>query len=307
MTEPIEVNATVVDSEELVRVDFTPAEIRIDYDTVLSKVQAMIEPYQGLTEEQWLQINMKECKASRAHMNKIKKEISNSRKLIELTYTNPLKQFQDFCKNLTSMIDECNANVDSAIKLREQRERQARYQVLEDFFYEYCSDNGARALTENIQFDVLLKQNWLNKSYGETKAKNEITAAVDEIMASLNTLQNCELFDHDGAMIEFFATLSVTAALDYDKKRREDKEKLDALKAEREEVQQYREPEPVFEAPEPEPVPLEVYEQPQPFGVESEPTFDWQISINCTRSQLYQLRDVMVQMGLDPHARRVVS
>lgn len=297
MTDAISVSAEVVQDDSIVRVDFSPAEIRVDYAAVLDKVQALISPYKGLTEEQWLAVDMKECKASRAHLNKIKKEVNASRKLIEQNYTKPLNEFKEFCKNLGAMVDECSASVDAAIKLREQRERQAKRDTLNDHFYEFCSDNGFRALTESVEFDQILNPQMLNKTYSVDKARREIEQRVAEIMHSLQTLSEQQLFDRDGAMIEFFKSLSLTKALEHDARRKAEQAKLDAMREEQQEVQSFRQEEQTS---------IEAYMPDEPVAMEQEPVYDWLVYVSCTRTQLYQLRDVMVSMGLDPHAKREV-
>lgn len=301
MTKPVEVTAEVVEDNAIVRVDFTPATITVDYDAIRAKIMNMVEPYMGLSEDQWAAVDMKECKASRAHMNKIVKDINDSRKLVTKTYMEPLKQLEDFCKEISGVVKDCSATVDAAIKTRETREKEYKRQQLEDYFLNFCSDNGFRALTESVTFDAIMDASWLNKSFAIKKAQAAIEAKTLEIMQAWQTLSNSQLYDRDGAMLTFFKTLSVTAALNYDADRKAQQERLEAFEAEQGMVREYREPEPV-EAPEPEQVPIEAYANDT-----EEPVYSWEVTVDCTRTQLYQLRDIMLQMGLDPHARKVVG
>lgn len=301
MTKPVEVTAEVVEDNAIVRVDFTPATITVDYDAIRAKITNMVEPYMGLSEDQWAAVDMKECKASRAHMNKIVKDIDDSRKLVTKTYMEPLKELEDFCKEISGVVKDCSATVDAAIKTRETREKEYKRQQLEDYFLNFCSDNGFRALTESVTFDAIMDASWLNKSFAIKKAQAAIEAKTLEIMQAWQTLSNSQLFDRDGAMLTFFKTLSVTAALNYDAERKAQQERLEAFEAEQGMVREYREPEPV-EAPEPEQVPVEAYANDT-----EEPVYSWEVTVDCTRTKLYQLRDIMLQMGLDPHARKVVG
>lgn len=310
MTDIIETSAEMVD-DAIVRVDFTPAAISFDYDGVRARVNHMIEPYQGLSEEQWLEIDMKECKSSRAHLNRIVKEIKSSRKIIEREYNRPLADFIAFCKEIESAVNECSSSVDAAIKLRESREKESKRQTLEDHYYEFCFDNGNNALPVAVPFDRILVSQWLNKSYSIAKAKDEIEARVAEILSMKKTVESTlDKLDEryagyrEEAFRVFWQRLSITAVNEYIDNAVELQKKIDEAEAESAAVMEYREPEPVMVAPEPEPVPLDVYEQPQ--TAEVEPVFTWEITVDCTRTQLRQIRDVMEAMGLEPHGRRVV-
>ena len=56
-----------------------------------------------------------EAKADRAKINSVAKHIDDYRKLVKKVYTEPLKLFEDKCKELTSICDKGKVNIDEQL------------------------------------------------------------------------------------------------------------------------------------------------------------------------------------------------
>ncbi len=294
MTEPVEVTAEIVEEETaLVAVKFEPAAISVDWDGITAKIKAMLEPYDGVTAESLAEVDNKECKALRADLNRISKELNDARKAAKKQYESPLKAFEARCKELDQLILEPCAVIDGVIKSREEQERAEKFAELEAHYIEFCEDNGFSLLLKKVKFERILKKEWLNKSFHIKKAFDEIDNAVAEIRADFDMLMLCQLFDRDGAIIEFFNTLSKKAAVDYDKRREADQKQVNAIIEEREQVQQYRENEPT------------------PVEAQQEPVKVWQIWLDegafltCTRTQIMQIREACESMGIILHGKPI--
>lgn len=293
--------AEVIEEETaIVAVSFEPATITADWDGIVAKVRHMVEPYDGVTPESLAKVETKDCKKFRADLNSISKELNDARKAIKKAYERPLKEFEARCKEVDEMILGPCSVIDGVIKKRETEEREAKRTELEAHFFEFCEDNGFSMLLQNVSFDRVLKKEWLNKTYQLKKAFDEIDDKVSEIMSSFNTLMNHYLFDRDGAIIRFFDTLSIVDALEYDARRQDEQNRLEALKEQQAQVNQYREPA--------QPIMQEAQQ------VAQEPAIDWEVYlgngtqvITVTRNELYAIRDACQSMGLELHARKAAA
>ena len=237
MEEVIEVTPEVIE-EEALAVQFQPAIITADFAGMRKKLEAMIEPYKGITPEIVATMDLKEAKACRADLRAISKRLNDDRKAIKKVYEAPLKEFEAAVKELDALIAEPCKVIDDAIKQREEAERQERYMALAQVFADFVPESVA----ENIGFDRVLEPQWLNKSFGAKKAENALTDKVAAVLAEwesfkrtkskLNYPEECER--------EFWRTLSFSAASDKDEQLAQEQARIDAMNAEIAEVQAYQ-------------------------------------------------------------------
>lgn len=239
------VKAEIIEAEETaLAVSFEPPVIRFDVDGVRAKVNALIEPYDGVTPESLEGVSTKDCKAFRADMNHISKELNDGRKEVKKVCEAPIKAFEAKVKELDALIQEPLRVVADVIASREEAEKAEKRNAIEDAYIEFCEGCGFVELIQNADFGKILDPKWLNKSCNIKKAVSELEEKVSAIMRDYVTLQSMPLEYKDDATLRFFETFNLAAAVNYDTQRKADQERLDALKAEREQVQEFREAEP---------------------------------------------------------------
>lgn len=243
MTEAIEAKAEIIQEETALAVKFQPAEITADFDGIRAKIEAMIEPYKGITADAAAGMDMKEAKACRSDLNRISRELNDSRKAIKKAYQAPLKEFEERVKELDALIAEPCRVIDEAIKGREEAERQARYMDLAQVFADFVPEG----IGELIGFDRILDPKWLNKSFGAKKAENSLTDKVAAVLSDWESFKKIkgQLRFPEECEREFWATLSLSAVNNKEEQLAQEQARIDAMNAEVAEAQAYQRKEPV--------------------------------------------------------------
>lgn len=195
-----------------------PAVITFDYPNAQQILDEMLKPWKGITPENADQIDIKQARASRAELNKMKKQLEDARKKVKREVNVPYDEFAEQIKSLVSTIDQYCSVLDESVKRREQQFRDERYAVLSQEFRDF-----APFLTHVIKLDQFLEKEWLNKTMSERRAIHEMQAKLVDIVNDYDTLRNMEgkleFYDEDKAV--FFETLSLKQALDHENARKE--------------------------------------------------------------------------------------
>lgn len=253
--EEVEVLEAEVIEESVERIDLTPAVIDAkSYLAALkTRLDQLLEPYADMDDEAICAMDAKEAKTCRADLNRIIKEVEGQRKVVKEAYNEPLKRFEDAVKALLEPAKDGEKRLGQYINDQVQIQRDMRRMTLENAYEDY-----APALVPVVPFDRIMEvtnTKWLNKSYSEVKATDELLGAVDRIAReweSLNGMADSLAF-YQEAEAEFFRTLNLNDALELNRRRTEEQAAIEAMKAEVEANRQAVEPEPMPE-PEPEPV-----------------------------------------------------
>ena len=292
----VEVTAEVIQEDDALAVRFQPATITADFAGMREKLEAMIEPYKGLTAEIAASMDVKEAKACRADLNRISKQLDDDRKAIKKVYEAPLKEFEAQIKELQELIKEPCRLIDGAIKDREEAEREARYMELAQVFADFVPEG----IGELIGFDRILDPKWLNKSFGAKKAENALTDKVSSVLAEGESFQKIkgQLRFPEECEREFWATLSLSAVNNRDEQLAQEQARIDAMNAEVAEVQAYQHQE----------LPQIVQEAEQQVAHVNDPgsqvVYAWGFVIEATSNQVSELIGFMKAKGVHGHFRR---
>lgn len=200
-------------------------ELTANFEEMEEALTEFVKPYESLivTEDA---IGL--AKGDRAKLRSVAKHIDDYRKLVKRTYTEPLKAFEDKCKSLTGIIDKGVANLDSQVKLFEERRREEKMFLLRDYF-----DNAKAGLKypEYADWEVILNEKWGNVTFDIEQAKRDIDLAcfnVDHDVQSLMDLHSefeVALLDNYKKSHLLYETLKMNDRLVEDKKRQEERQK----------------------------------------------------------------------------------
>lgn len=130
---------------------------------------------------------IKAAKDDKATMNRLRTALEERRKEVKRDYLAPYMRFEAKYKELLALIDEPLNAIDTQIKTLDERERQAKYSRLKDYFAQ-CVDGKTDADPE-IEFDRILNPKWQNKTMTEAKLQDEITAEVNRICGEYANLR----------------------------------------------------------------------------------------------------------------------
>lgn len=90
----------------------------------------------------------------------------------------------------------------------------------------------APALADVVPFEALLNPQWLNKSFKYEKAVDELTEKVSKVASEWESLKKLNLEYFTEAQAEFFRTLSLQAAIEYNDMRVAEQERIAQLEQE---------------------------------------------------------------------------
>lgn len=243
-----EVVAEVIEEQEAssLIVIYAPSSIEANFDALEKRVRKTVELYKGATYDLTKADKIKEAKNDRTYLNGLKNEIEERRKAVKREYNKPLAAFEKRCKEITSIIDGASDGIKAQLDEAEERRRAGARATLEAHYREF-----AELLAPVVPYERLHDDKWLNKSFGEVKAKKALEAKVSKLAGDWETLKS--QFEgepyYEEAERELFATLDLGAAITAARKAAEEAARIAELKAAME-----PDPEPEPE-PEPEPKP----------------------------------------------------
>lgn len=165
-----------------------------------------IEPYtQVIVSEDAIS----EAKADRAKINAVAKHIDDYRKLVKKVYTEPLKQFEDKCKELVSICDQGKSNIDYQLAEFEEKRKQEKLSFLEDYyFHKVTKDNP-----EYITFKQALHPKWENKTVSLEECQKYINDTVQKVDKEVNTIRSLHSQWETSLLDEYSRTHDLLSAL----------------------------------------------------------------------------------------------
>lgn len=191
-------------------VRYSAPEITADFATLEERVRKVIADYEGAVYDPDDEDDIKGAKRDRAYLNGLKKEIEERRKAVKREYTKPLKEFEDGCKAVTTLIDDAVAGIKAQIDAAEDSRRQAAYAALRQHY-----EDAAPLLVPVVPYERIHEDQWLNKGFGEMKAYAAIDEKVSRVAQAWEALKTMQgtLPRYDVCEREFFRTLDLTGAI----------------------------------------------------------------------------------------------
>lgn len=132
-------------------------ELRTDLKNRLNKYNSLV-----VTENA-----IQDAKSDRANLNKLKKAINDEK--IKLK-KEAFDTFENQCKDLVALIDEAVGNIDTQVKIFEQKAKDSKLMKLKDMW-------AGKEIANIIEYEQVHNEKWLNASATEAsidKAMNEI-------------------------------------------------------------------------------------------------------------------------------------
>ena len=175
-------------AEFMVTTDLRPyreAQISANFDEMEVALSVMLEPYRNMvvTED-----GIKAAKADRAKINQVAKKIDEVRLATKRDIEAPIKDFEAKCNRLKGIAQEASGNLDRQIKGFEEQTKQAKLDRLEAFWDSKADDEAK----DFVSFFQLREKNpkWVNASYPEETAQNDIMRMLATIRAGLVAIRN---------------------------------------------------------------------------------------------------------------------
>lgn len=207
-----EVVAEVIEEQESssLIVTYAPSSIEANFDALEKRVRKTVELYEGATYDLTKADKIKEAKNDRSYLNGLKSEIEERRKAVKREYNKPLAAFEKRCKEITSIIDGASDGIKAQLDEAEERRKAGARAALEAHYREF-----AELLAPVVPYERLHDDKWLNKSFGEVKAKKALEEKVSAVARDWDTLkaQRDSMAHYEVAERELFRTLDLGSAL----------------------------------------------------------------------------------------------
>lgn len=279
-----EVVAEVIEEQESsdLVVTYSPSVISANFDALEAHVRAKVADYEGAKYDLTKDESIREAKHDRSYLNGLKSEIEERRKAVKREYNKPLAAFEKRCKEITSIIDGASDGIKAQLDEAEERRKAGARAALEAHYREF-----AELLSPVVPYERLHDDRWLNKSFGEAKAKKALEDKVSAVARDWETLkaQRESMAHYEVAERELFRTLDLGSALNAARAADEEDARIAAMR------------EAVESKPAPRPAPRR---QAEPaVAARPELTCAWTVEIpSATRSQMELLAAALRERGI---------
>ena len=278
-----EVVAEVIEEQEAsdLVVTYSPSVISANFDALEAHVRAKVADYEGAEYDLTKDESIKEAKHDRSYLNGLKSEIEERRKAVKREYSKPLAAFEKRCKEITSVIDGAADGIKAQIDQAEE-DRKARAKAKLEEHYE----TFAGLLAPVVPYERLHEKQWLNKGFGEVKAKKALEEKVSAVARDWDTLkaQRDSMAHYEVAERELFRTLDLGSALNAARAADEEDARIATMR------------EAVERKPAPRPAPTR---RAEPAAERPELSCAWTVEIpSATRSQMEQLAAALRERGI---------
>lgn len=200
-----------------------PSKIEFNYDELKREIAEKVEKYTNLV---YTDQDIKQAKADKATLNKVKKALNDERIRREKEYMKPFNEFKSEINEIIQIIDKPIAIIDKQVKEAEEQKKQEKAHAIEQLFEEM-------AKPEWLTLGVIYNSKWLNATFSMKSVKEEIESRLEQINNDLATLSNLPEFGFEATEV-YKSTLDINMAVNEGKrlaeiqKRKEEQERLKA-------------------------------------------------------------------------------
>lgn len=140
----------VTNSLTEIKVDFKPAVINVDYDSVEKQLAAIVSQY---TNYEVTASTYKIDYDERTRLNKLKEALETRRKEIKNNINNPYKEFEKWYKKTVEPLDNVIANITAGLNAIDEHERLMRVDAVRTTFEDKCMVAGIEKSTFADKYD----------------------------------------------------------------------------------------------------------------------------------------------------------
>ena len=273
-------------------------EIEWNHEELKAEIAAKMQDYKTLA---FTEDTIKEAKADRANLNKLKKAFDDERKRIKKLCMAPYDRFEQQAKEIIALIDEPIQIIDAQIKEVEEAKKIQKRKDIEDLF-------GTVGFQTFVTLDMVWDEKWLNATVPMSKIEEQMKSRMYQIGDDVATIHTLPEFSFE-AMEIYKKTLDLSKAIQEGQRLADIQKRKAAYEEEQrrkqEEAEAARKAQEAEALPEPEETPvLAVPEEPenvsanQPSVEPEQPLIQLDFRVWGTKDQLMALRQYMVENNL---------
>lgn len=202
-----------------------PAPITFNYEELRAELLSKVSVYETMvyTEDQ-----VKEAKADRAALNRLKKALNDERIRQEKDYMQPFNTFKAQVGELVKIIDKSVSVVDKQVKEFEEQQKAEKLKAIEEYWHSVLADNK---VPETVSFKQILDDKWLNASVSMKSIQGAIDGKLEQIAKDLDVIDSLPSFAFEAREC-YMDTLDLAKAVSEAHRLQEQAEKRAAWEAE---------------------------------------------------------------------------
>ena len=159
-------------------------EIQWNNEELKQEITATMQEYKSLA---FTEDNIKDAKADRAKLNKLRTAFENERKQIKKQCMEPYTKFEKQVKEIVALIDEPIALIDSQIKEVDDQKKAQKQKDIEELF-------GSLGFQNFVTLDKIFDPKWLNASVAMSKIEEQMKSQMFQIGHELETIRKLPEF-----------------------------------------------------------------------------------------------------------------
>ena len=179
-----------------------PEKISFNYEELKSGLLEKASRYEAMV---YGEDEIKDAKADRSALNKLKKALNDERIRQEKEYMKPFNEFKSQVNEIIEIIDKPIAVIDGQIKEYEAEKKR----VKEDAIYEYWESLGNH---DWLKIEQIWDDKWLNASVSMKKVQEEISDRLTTIQNEIGTLEQLPEFSFEAVEV-YKQTLNINKAI----------------------------------------------------------------------------------------------
>lgn len=202
-----------------------PAPITFNYEELRAELLSKVSVYETMvyTEDQ-----VKEAKADRAALNRLKKALNDERIRQEKDYMQPFNTFKAQVGELVKIIDKSVSVVDKQVKEFEEQQKAEKLKAIEEYWHSVLADNK---VPETVSFKQILDDKWLNASVSMKSIQGAIDGKLEQMAKDLAVIADLPSYSFEAREC-YMDTLDLAKAVSEAHRLQEQAEKRAALEAE---------------------------------------------------------------------------
>jgi hypothetical protein len=202
-----------------------PAPITFNYEELRAELLSKVSVYETMvyTEDQ-----VKEAKADRAALNRLKKALNDERIRQEKDYMQPFNTFKAQVGELVKIIDKSVSVVDKQVKEFEEQQKAEKLKAIEEYWHSVLADNK---VPETVSFKQILDDKWPNASVSMKSIQGAIDGKLEQMAKDLAVIADLPSYSFEAREC-YMDTLDLAKAVSEAHRLQEQAEKRAAWEAE---------------------------------------------------------------------------
>ena len=172
-----------------------PEKVSFNYEELKSAIQEKVSQYETLI---YSDQQIKEAKADKAQLNKLKKALNDERIRLQKEYMIPFNEFKTKIDELIRIIDNPVALIDKQIKEADEQKKAEKLEQIQKYWSSVVSPDHP------LKFERVMDLKWLNATVSMKSIQESINSILAKYAEDVATLQ--KLPEYDFEAIEVYKT-----------------------------------------------------------------------------------------------------